>query len=71
MEITSFLKELVTEPLRAVLLLAALLLVLVWLRYAVARNERLELNVLGKHVIVVRRVDDTVKRREQPAKDET
>jgi len=48
-----------------------LLLVLVWLRYAVGRNEKLELNVLGKHLIVVRRVDDTAKRPERQAKDET
>jgi len=40
------------------LVLALSALALLWLARVLKRNERLELNVLGKHLIVVRKVQD-------------
>jgi len=51
-----------TQRLLALALLCLVLaLVLLWLRHAVKRNEKLELRVLGKHLIVVERLDNDIR----------
>ena len=52
------------------LVVLASALVLLWLRHAVRKNERLELNILGKHLIVVQRIERAGRRTRQ-VKDPT
>jgi hypothetical protein len=65
------LKSAVSQYWEVLLLFLALLLVLLWLRHAVKRNEVLQLNVLGKHVIEVRHVSLTDAHHTRQAREKT